>query len=138
MDPRERRGQEFQSLRAWQEEIAASLDRDETLEAMQPQTSRFVGYGHAAGALRVVIGRYGILVVVQSVELGVVDPRLLDEFELPSNIGVDRHEHHALFGFPIFVFVTPAAPDDPVAVCQPMGSLYVRRQSVTWVRAADM
>lgn len=60
---------------------------------------------------------------VETVEAGVVEPRMLNQFELPGDVSIQGNEQHASLRFFAQSFLTiglpslaigPAAPDDPV------------------------
>jgi hypothetical protein len=84
-----------------------------------PQWGRL--YRH--GSIAVVVADDRVLFVLQAVELRIVDPGLLNEFELASDIGVDRDEQQPPFawlaGCGCAVLIGTAAPDYAMPVGGP-------------------
>src|ERR1700704_1028665 len=84
--------QVFRRPDARKKKICASLDGDETAEAIHASAKGFALNGENGITLGNVSDQ-GINFTVQAAEYGIVDPSLLDEFELPLDVAVQADEN---------------------------------------------
>ena len=79
-----------------EEEVGPAHHRDELREPGQPGPHRVARDGEAGASI--MAGHQGVRVLVKAIELGVIDPCVLDELELAGDIGAQAYEVQSPLG----------------------------------------